>query len=45
MVLEENGEDKIARKITNDEMIERIVENKMLLYNILYIKVNWLDIS
>ena len=42
MVLEENGEDKMARKV-NNEVIGRIEKNRTLLKNILRRKVNWIS--
>jgi hypothetical protein len=35
MVLEENGEDKFFRKVTNEQMFERIGEKRTHLNNIL----------
>ena len=42
MVLEENGQDKIARKVTNEEVLERIGDKNTLLNNILRRKANWI---
>ena len=35
MVLEENGEDKMAREVTNEQFLECIGEKRTLLNNIL----------
>ena len=40
MVLEENGEDKMSEKINNEQVLERIGENRTLLNNILRRKAN-----
>ena len=41
MVLEENGEGKMVREITNKPNVESIGEKKTLLNNIVCRKVNW----
>ena len=40
VVLEENGEDKMIRKLTNEKVLERIGEKSTILYNILHRKAN-----
>ena len=35
MVLDENKEDKMTRKITNEQVLERIGEKRTLLYKML----------
>ena len=40
MVLEENGEDKMLEKVTNEQVLERIGEKRTLLNNILSGKAN-----
>ena len=42
MVLEENGEDKMVREVTNEQVLERIGEIKTLLNNFIHRKVNWI---
>ena len=42
MVLEENGEDKMTEKLTNEQVLDRIGEKRTLLNNILRRKVNWI---
>jgi hypothetical protein len=41
-MLEENGEDKMVR-VTNEQVLERIGEKRILLNNILRRKANWID--
>ena len=42
MVLEENGEIKWSEKVTNEQVLDRIGENRALLNNILRRKANWI---
>ena len=42
VVLEENGEDKIVRKLTNGEFLKSIGEKRTFLNNILRRKTNWI---
>ena len=41
-MLEENGEDKVVRKVTNEQVLDRIGEKMTLLNNILCRKANWI---
>ena len=40
--MEENGENKIARKVTTEQVLERIGEKRTLLNNLLRRKANWI---
>ena len=40
MVVEENGDDKMSEKVTNEEVLGRIGEKWKLLNNILCLKFN-----
>ena len=42
MVLEENGEDRMDRGVTNEELFERIGEKRTLTNNIQRRKTNWI---
>ena len=42
MVLEENGEDKMSEKVSNEQALGRIGERRTLLNDILRRKVNWI---
>ena len=42
VVLEKNGEDKMIKKVINDQVLECIGEKRTLLNNILCIKSNWI---
>ena len=39
MVLEKNGEDKMSNKLTNEQVLERLEEEKTLLNNIIRSKI------
>jgi len=41
-VLEENGEYKMVREVTNEQVLERIEEKRTLVNDMLYRKANWI---